>query len=68
MRDYARPMFNHRHYATIASLLSQVQPGDTPDDVAKAFASVFRRDNSRFDWDRFIAAAQGKPTNRKDRR
>lgn len=61
-------MFQHRHYAAIAALLSQLEAGDSPEHIRNVFAIMFKRDNQRFNWDRFIAAANGKPINGRDRR
>lgn len=68
MRYYKSPLFQHRHYAEIAALLSQIEAGDTPDEIVSAFAAMFKRDNDRFDWDRFMAATRDKPSNSKDAR
>ena len=63
-----KEMFQHRHYVAIAALLSQLEPGDSPEHIRNVFAVMFKRDNPRFSWDRFIAAANGMPTNGRDRR
>jgi len=61
-------MFQHRHYAAIAALLSQLEASDSPEHIRNTFAVMFKRDNPRFNWDRFIAAANGAPTHGRDRR
>lgn len=58
------PLFQHRHYVAIAGLLAELNQSHTPDIVRMAFASLFQRDNSRFDWDRFMDAANGEPRGR----
>jgi hypothetical protein len=68
MRQYAGPIFQHRHYAAIAKLLSLAQPDDSPEAIKEQFADLFKRDNWAFQWDRFMAAANGKPLNGRDER
>jgi hypothetical protein len=58
--------FQHRHYALIAALLADMDGLDVAEAVGR-FASMFARDNPRFNRDRFLAAANGKPTNGRDR-
>lgn len=59
--------FQHRHYKLIAALLADLDETHTPETIRGAFAVMFKRDNSRFDWDRFIAAANGAPSNGRDK-
>lgn len=61
------PTFQHRHYKAIADLLSQLDEGHSPETIRGAFAVMFKRDNDRFQWDRFMAAAQGTPSNGRDK-
>ena len=68
MRDYKAPMFQHRHYAAIAKLLADTSWDASPAEIRAAFANLFVRDNGRFDWDRFMAAANGVPSNGRDKR
>jgi hypothetical protein len=63
MRNYASPVFQHRHYALIAKALSERGALD----VNWALADMFERDNPKFDRQRFLAAARGEP-NGKDKR
>jgi hypothetical protein len=65
--------FQHRHYAHVAALLASFQHTSehysAPDAILmlqSGFADMFKRDNPRFDRDRFMNAAKGNPTN-KDR-
>lgn len=62
-------MFQHRHYAAIAKVISTLDV-DVPkrDEIAREFAAMFEGDNSRFDHNRFMGAAHNKPLNRKDAR
>lgn len=57
-------MFQHRHYVAIAAILADLDQSHTPAMIREAFATLFRRDNSRFDWDRFMDAATGEPRGR----
>lgn len=68
MRTYSAPLFQHRHYAEIAKLLADADSRDDLLAIKSAFAILFQRDNSRFDRDRFMAAANGAPVNGKDKR
>jgi hypothetical protein len=68
MRNYKSPVFQHRHYAEIASLLAQLDGEDSPDSIREAFAAMFARDNERFQRERFLAAANGSPSNGRDKR
>jgi hypothetical protein len=68
MRKYSSPVFQHRHYAEIASLLSQLEGDCTADEVRTAFAGMFARDNEKFQRERFLAAANGSPVNGRDKR
>lgn len=62
------PVFQHRHYKAIAALLDAIY-GDPPraESLIIRFCEMFERDNPRFDRARLIAAAQGKPTNGRDK-
>lgn len=78
MRNYASPMFQHRHYAAIASALAAAKPSQ--DDITSGqsletwettvghMMQLFRGDNTNFQANRFVAAANGDPINNKDRR
>jgi hypothetical protein len=68
MRKYSNPVFQHRHYAEIASLLAQLDGKDSPEGIREAFATMFQRDNGKFDRSRFLAAANGSPSNGRDKR
>lgn len=69
MRHYTSPMFQHRHYAAIAKLLSEIPLSEEAKaSLVAGFNSLFARDNPSFDRDRFRAAARGEPVNGKDRR
>ena len=63
------PVFQHRHYKAIAAIIAALPDDDTlqPIDIRQAFAKAFERDNARFDYSRFIAAAKGEPSNGRDK-
>jgi hypothetical protein len=63
----SNPMFGHRHYKHIAALIADTAETVTPEQLAERFASFFAADNSRFNRERFLAAAKGKPCNGRDR-
>lgn len=69
-----KPMFQHRHYAEIAAAIMRARNESlaTADEVthflAKDIADVFCRDNPRFDYERFMLAAEGRPITKKDKR
>jgi len=65
MRQYKGPIFQHRHYAAIAKVLSEAK---TAAGIESALLVLFQRDNPGFDAARFLAAAKGEPINGKDRR
>lgn len=65
MRKYATPIFQHRHYAAIAKVLSEQTVSR---DILDALASMFANDNPHFQSQRFHAAARGVPINGRDRR
>lgn len=74
-RSYASPIFQHRHYAELAAVLAESRADAAGHNLDAAFQNVenamvrlFKGDNSRFQPDRFRAAAAGKPINGKDRR
>lgn len=62
------PIFQHRHYAEIASVLSSLDNSIAREAFVDRLAKMFHADNERFDDARFRAAAYGVPSNRKDRR
>jgi hypothetical protein len=75
MRNYKSPVFQHRHYAEIAALLSQSKDlnSDYLTDLGREhllneFAGMFARDNGKFNRERFLAAANGSPSNGRDKR
>jgi hypothetical protein len=57
------PKFERRHYRSIAETMRDTQPvANTPEHqvwwyILTALAQDFRRDNPRFDWNRFFTAA-----------
>jgi hypothetical protein len=59
-----RQNFSHRHYVAIASVLADLRADP---ETVRAFATLFKADNSRFQGDRFYAAARGEPINGRDR-
>lgn len=61
-----RPLFQHRHYVKIASIIS-LWPEPDRDALAVLFAAELAGTNSSFDADRFIAPAKGKPTTGRDK-
>ncbi len=61
------PLFQHRHYAEIARIISEV-PDEARAFVVQHFAAELMGSNPRFDIERFRAAANGKPKTRKDAR
>ena len=63
----ARPLFQHRHFAAIAKIISGLEPGERR-DVAEHFGTWLMFTNKKFDHDRFIAACMGEPSKNKDRR
>lgn len=58
------PKFEHRHYVAIASVLADMRADP---ETVRAFANLFKADNSRFQGERFYAAARGEPVNGRDR-
>lgn len=70
-----KPVFEHRHYKAIAACLADMQqvasmtPGIafTPKEAVTHLAMLFASDNPRFDRARFLAAANGKPINGRDK-
>lgn len=46
----------HRHFATIAAIISYLNP-DIREDVAVHFAHHLRHTNERFDMERFLRAS-----------
>jgi hypothetical protein len=62
------PVFQHRHYKAIAALIAvNMQGWEDRDSVSAQFAIMFQDDNPRFDRARFLAAANGKPSNGRDK-
>ena len=71
------PVFQHRHYKAIAALFAGMEhlntriEGDEGDMMLSStvdqFADMFASDNPRFDRARFLAAANGKPSNGRDK-
>ena len=59
-----KEMFQHRHYVAIAKVLAE-ESADP--QMVRAFASMFKADNARFQGERFYAAARGEPINGRDR-
>lgn len=63
-------MFNHRHYAAIAKVVSETE-FSTPEDwanIVNGLSELFDGDNPKYDSVRFKAACTGKPLTRKDAR
>lgn len=64
MRNYKHPMFQHRHYETVADTLKMVRPNEhwSPnklmqwDMTVREFVRVFNTDNPKFSPDRFRKA------------
>jgi hypothetical protein len=70
MRHYANGMFAKRHYETIATLLADLKPAPNSGDddgydsfrlhqwkhTVQQFEKTLRRDNDRFDTERFFGA------------
>lgn len=65
MRNYASPVFQHRHYAAIAKVMAD---HNVSEDFRNALSGLFRNDNPNFDAYRFDQAARGEPVNGKDKR
>jgi hypothetical protein len=59
-----KEMFQHRHYVAIAKVLAD-ESADP--QMVRAFASMFKADNTRFQGERFYAAARSEPINGRDR-
>jgi hypothetical protein len=61
-----KPMFQRRHYVSVAEVLRQWLRGELHYDIAAAFADMFERDGPRgsdpvgFDRARFMEAVHGK--------
>lgn len=63
-----KPVFEHRHYKAIAALIAKEDAENGYGDVMRIpFANMFASDNPRFDRARFLAAANGKPINGRDK-
>ena len=63
MRNYAKPMFQQRHYIAIAEMMRTVLDGNTKPEhyntcerVLKAHIRMFKADNHKFDSHRFLRA------------
>ncbi len=56
MRNYARPMFQHRHYEAVAELISKVDYCHKV-EMAEDFVAMFKADNPRFSPERFRTKA-----------
>lgn len=64
------PVFQHRHYKTIAAEIAGLTFDDklvSVEHIRNRFANLFASDNPRFDRARFLAAASGKPSNGRDK-
>ena len=66
--DFKRPVFQHRHYAKIAKIISTTYEQEPCPKLVYALAKAFAADNSRFDETRFLSACTGYPVNKKDER
>jgi hypothetical protein len=63
-------VFQHRHYVRIAETIASIRGKFGSDDtriIAEHFADALRSTNPKFDRQRFISAAMGKPSNGRDR-
>ena len=70
-----RNMFQHRHYAALASIIADMREEhhwtvcNAPDDIEDRLVKLFAGDNRGFDEDRFRKAARRAPDmHGKDRR
>lgn len=67
------PVFQHRHYKAIAALIAGLdfdhEYGDpfNKSDLLEPLVALLASDNPRFDEERFLAAASGKPSNGRDK-
>lgn len=62
-----KPLFQHRHYAMIASIIAELpieDGGIYRRAVAKAFTMALLGTNPNYDADRFYNAAIGNPSGR----
>jgi hypothetical protein len=60
-RGYRSNPMSRKHYKQVAEAIriaytNDPQCGPVLNELAKDFASMFKRDNSRFDYDRFFTA------------
>lgn len=62
----ANPLFQHRHYCRIAEIIASLDD-DIRDRVADKFAFRLSGTNPQFSYARFVAAANGKPINGRDK-
>lgn len=64
-------VFQHRHYKAIAALIAELgyegMDGTITYRIQGKFTALFASDNPRFDRERFLAAANGKPSNSRDK-
>lgn len=65
----SKPTFEHRHYKAIAAWASELPSLSEADRlyVTDGLARIFAKDNAKFDRSRFIAAANGTPSNGRDK-
>ncbi len=61
-----KPVFEHRHFKVIAGIIAGA-PAKDRSQLAQWFANELAATNPRFDRARFIAAANGQPSNGRDR-
>ena len=62
------PLFQHRHYATIASTIASLKlPNAEKEIVIYHFMDALRSTNRMFDMERFEAACRDNPINWRDR-
>ena len=62
------PVFQHRHYKAIASMIYKMPPDAYGHGQFADFcADMFAADNPRFDRKRFMDAACGRPSNGRDK-
>lgn len=61
------PMFQHRHYVKLASIIATIPNDEERARVADLFCEGLRGTNPYFSAVRFAAAAMGEPCNGRDK-
>lgn len=59
--------FEHRHYKAIAAIIARIGDEEDRAEQARYFAEELRGTNPAYNYDRFLAAALGTPSNGRDR-